>query len=100
MFERIKSQWREARGEGLWREFGDLVLRLNNLDQEVNLRASLSLAKAYRDLEARHGPFSNISNSGKVHLAKQLRQQAREQFTFDMGTALGRIGFSNSPQRI
>jgi hypothetical protein len=89
MFERIKRQWREARGEGLRREFEDAILRLNGLGPEVNARASLTLAKSLRELEANHGPLANISNDGKVRLAKQLRQFAKQKFTFDMGTGYG-----------
>jgi len=89
MFERIKRQWREARGEGLRREFEDAVLRLNGLGPEVNARASLTLAKSLRELEAKYGPLTNISNDGKLRLAKQIRQAAKQKFTFDMGTGYG-----------
>lgn len=89
MFERLKREWREARGEDLRREFEDAVFRLNKLGPEVNARASLSLAKTLRELEANHGPLTNISNDGKVRLAKQIKQRAKQKFTFDMGTGYG-----------
>jgi hypothetical protein len=41
MFESIKRRWREARGEGLRREFEDAILRLNGLGSDVNERACL-----------------------------------------------------------
>lgn len=89
MFESIKRQWREARGEGLRCEFEDAILRLNGLDPEVNARASLTLAKALHEVETQHGPLTNISNDGKIRLAKQIRQAAKQKFTFDMGSGYG-----------
>lgn len=89
MFEGIKRQWREARGEGLRREFEDAILRLNGLGPEVNVRASLTLANALRELETQYGPLTNISNDGKMRLAKQIRQAAKQKFTLDMGSGYG-----------
>src|SRR5712671_3010881 len=89
MFERIRAKWREARGPVLRREFCDAVLRLNGLDRKVTIRASVVLAKAYRDLEATHGTLTDISNDGKRRLSKELLKQAKKSFTFDMGSGYG-----------
>jgi hypothetical protein len=71
MLERIKRQWREARGERLRREFEDAIRRLNSLGQEVNVRASLTWVESLRQVEATYGPLANISNDGKVRLVKK-----------------------------
>lgn len=89
MFDKLKRQWRNARGPGLRRDMEDAVLRLNAAGPEVNARAALSLQNAYRDLESRYGSLANVSNDGKLKLAKELRQAGRRQFDLDMGGAYG-----------
>jgi hypothetical protein len=71
MLERIKRQWRDARGPGLRREFTDAASRLNGSAREGSLRASVTMSQALEHVEAGCEPLSSISN-GKRHLAKAL----------------------------
>jgi len=89
MFEHIKQQRREARGEGLRRELEDVIVRLNASGPDVNARALLTLAMALRELGAKHGHLDNISNDEKARLAKQIRKAAERKFAFDIGAGYG-----------
>jgi hypothetical protein len=81
--------WHEARGNVLRKEFEDSMLRLPALGDEVNLRASLTMADGFHKLAQRFGSLSNVSNDGKKKIAAQLKEEAKQSFDFDMGRGYG-----------
>jgi len=89
MFSGIKKRWREARGDTLRVEVEDLVLKLQAADEAVNQRAVITLYEEYKNLESQFGEINNISDSGKVKLAKRLTKSARYVFEYDMGKGYG-----------
>jgi len=89
MFSSIKNRWREARGDALRKEVEDLVLKLQAADKAVNQRTTITLSEAYKNLESQFGTINNISDSGKVKLAKSLTKSARDVFEYDMGKGYG-----------
>ena len=89
MFQSLRKQWREARGDGLRKEFEDAVLRLKDLGIEVNRRALMTMILVYKETNDHYGEDANISNEEKLNISKELISKAKGKFKYDMGGGYG-----------
>lgn len=89
MFKCITRRWYEARGGVLRDRFEDVMTRLEMLDQQVNMICALTLSSAYRALDRRCGPISNISNNARKSLAKRVMKEAKADMALCRGRGYG-----------
>lgn len=89
MFKKIRSRWREARGDVLRKEVEDSICRLRAAAADVNARCAETFAIAYQQIIKEYGPLSNVSNDAKRAISKVLLQTAKTSFDLNMGRGYG-----------
>ena len=89
MFRKLRTRWQEADGDVLRKEVEDSIFRLQSADKHVNAICVQTMASTYRKIENSYGPLSNVSNKGKLQIAKTLLEQAKNIFDNNMGQGHG-----------
>lgn len=90
MFEKIKTQWNEARGAQLRKEYDDAVARIKRLTEEGNERFCKSLDYAFNHWTTTHGPVERAPKDLRKAAAKELRSIAKQRHNGgDPGVAYG-----------
>lgn len=85
MFGKIKRTWNEARGSVLRSDLEDLRTRLPRQGEEVVQKCSQTMVDGFRSALDKYGPLSNISNDAKKTIAKQLQEEAKNCYNFNIG---------------
>jgi hypothetical protein len=95
MFEKIKSQWHQARGEQLKKEYDDAVIRIKLLTEEGNERFCKSLDYAFNHWTTAHGLIERAPEGLRKAAAKELRSSAKQRHdSGDLGVSYGFIFLS------
>src|SRR6516165_2024351 len=80
MFEKLRTQWNEARGSRLRKEYDDAVLRIKRLTEERNERFCKSLDYAFNKWTTDHGPIEGWPEGLRKAAVKELRAFAKQRF--------------------
>jgi hypothetical protein len=94
MFENIRTLWKEARASRLKEEYLDASRRTNSFTEENAERFSKTLDYAFRYWITNHGPVQDCAIEFRRSAVKELKSQAKQHFTSDIGRACGLAIFS------
>ena len=78
MFEKLRTQWNEARGSQLRKEYDDAILRIKRLTDEGNERFCKSLDYAFNKWTTDHGPIEKWPEGLRKAAVKELRAFAKQ----------------------
>ena len=85
----IRTLWQEARATRLKEEFLDMTRRANSLTEETAEQFGRTLDYAFKYWIAHHGPVKECSVEFRKSAAKELKSQAKQRYTTDLGASYG-----------
>jgi len=94
MFENMRTRWQEARAVRLKEEYLDASRRTNSFTEENSEHFFKTLDYASRHWITNHGPVNECAIEFRRSAVKELKSQAKQHLTSDIGRAYGLAVFS------
>jgi hypothetical protein len=94
MSENIQRRWEEARAARLKEEFLDAFRHTNSFTEEESEHFFKTLDYAFRYWMKNHGPVRECAKEFRKSAVRELKSQAKQHYTDDIGRSYGLAVFS------
>jgi hypothetical protein len=89
MLGNIRTLWQETRATRLKEEFLDMMRRTNAFTEETAEHFGKTIDYAFKHWIANHGPVKECPIEFRKSAAKELKAQAKQRYSTDLGASYG-----------